>query len=204
MYKSEYSQLHRNLSSEKEELTNSLERDKAKLKAQLAQASFERDVLSSDNQAIADLLLQHGLHQFAGCTPKKPVEHLLRESIKLKSDIDRLRVTRDDAIKALEAASKLAESDKVKLEGALERSEEQCREVKETFDVERSRFAREEEHWREEREGGLQKVKLLEGEVSSLKSHSSSQSRSHEIEMKKVKDELQGMRTWKTHAHVQL
>ena len=134
----------RKLSEEKDTQTQSLEKENENLRGQIRQTCLERDAFIQDNQVIAELLLEEGLQEFAGSTPRQPVEHLLQERSEMKVKIEQL------------------ETDNVPLANVI----------------------RERDRYRSELEPLQEEVKTLTGKLAAV-------NRNHEIETRKLRDELE-------------
>ena len=175
----------RNLSQEKEELTHSLEEENESLRTQMRQIHLERDAFIQENQSIVKLLLDEGLNQFAGSTPKQPVEHLLQERNESNSRIQQLESQNIRLAEELASTASHLEQERKTFEDSLQKAFTE-------HEAEKVGLAGERNRCKSESEENQQRMKLLQMEVKSLKSRLASEGRSHEIEKKKLRDELEG------------
>lgn len=186
----------RNLSQEKEEFTHSLEEENKSLRTQLRQIHLERDAFIQENQSIVKLLLDEGLNQFAGSTPKQPVEHLLQERNERNSRILQLESENKRLVKELTTAAGNFEQERTRLEDSLQKASEQgFKAIKKEHghEAEKATLVGERDQYKSESEESQQRLKLLQMEVKSLKSKLAAEGRNHEIEKKKLRDELEGI-----------
>jgi len=184
----------RNLSQEKEEFTHSLEEENKSLRTQLRQIHLERDAFIQENQSIVKLLLDEGLNQFAGSTPKQPVEHLLQERSERNSRILQLETENKRLVEELTTAAAKFEQERTRLEDSLQKASEQgFKAIKKEHEAEKATLVGERDRYKSESEENQQRLKLLQMEVKSLKSKLAAEGKNHEIEKKKLRDELEGI-----------
>ncbi len=142
----------RNLSVEKDALTQSLEMENKRLHSQIQQIAQERDAFIQENKLVAQLLLEEGLQQYPNLTPTQQVQQLLQARTELKSRIKQLETGEGPALSEVRG-----ERDKYRAE-------------------------------LEVNQAGMQEAI---GEVRELKARLISENRSHELEKKKLRDELE-------------
>ncbi len=147
----------RNLSSEKDALTHSLETENESLHSQIQQICQERDAFVQENKVIAQLLLKEGLQQYSSSSPSQPLQHLIEERTELKSRIEQLEGGEGGGGTGFPLVEVMAERDRYRAE-------------------------------LEANQGGLQE--MIE-EVKEVKRQLISDNRSHEIEKRKLRDELE-------------
>lgn len=190
----------RKLSQEKEQLTLSLEQENESLRAQLRQVCLERDAFIQENQAIAELLLDEGLNQFAGSTPIQPVEHLLQERSEHNSKIQQLEAENAQLVEELANTASNIKQEKEELQVFLNKAQkdsttmdQRLKAMKEAHMAEQANLAGERDRYKSVNEENHHKLKLLQTEVKGLKSKLASEERGHAMAMKKLTDELEGM-----------
>ena len=153
----------------------------------------ERDAFIQENQAIAELLLEEGLQQFAGSTPKQPVEHLLQRRNELNTRIEQLESEKAHLAKELSDAAATLQKERVENSKAnsavVDRSLEAA---KKAHEAERVSLVKERDQYKSECETNQQKLSLLQSEMKSLKNKMATEGRSHDSAMAKLRNELEG------------
>ena len=192
----------RNLSDEKEQLTLSLEAENEQLRKQVAKAIEERDVFVQENQAIAELLIAEGLQPFSGATPKRQVvEHLLQERTEIKNQLKQVTKEKAEVAKKLDDSRtelKVKESElKTDLESAQQSSidvSKQLKSMEDAYNAEKAKLIDERDKLKGDIEEQLGKLALMRAEVKELKTKLTTDGRASEIEIKRLKKQLEGKR----------
>ena len=190
----------RNLSDEKEQLTQSLEGENDQLRKQVAKAIEERDAFVQENQAIAELLIAEGLQPFSGATPKRQVvEHLLQERTQIKNQLKQVTKEKAEVIKKLDDSQtelKVKEKElKTDLQSAQRSSidvSKQLKSMEEAHNAEKAKLTEERDKLKADIEEQLGKLALMRAEVKELKTKLTTEGRANEIEMKRLNKQIQG------------
>ena len=161
---------------------------------------MERDAFIQENHAIAELLLEEGLQQFAGSTPKQPVEHLLQRRNELSTRVQQLESEKAHLAKELSGATATLQKERAGFEEKLRHSDansavivdERLETAKKTHEAETVRLTKERDRYKSEHESDQQRLSLLQNEMKSLKSKMAAEGRSHDSAMTKLRNELEG------------
>ena len=189
----------RNLSQEKEQLTQSLEAENEQLRTQIEQVVEERDAFVQENQAIAKLLLAEGLQLSAETTPKRQVvEHLLQERAEIKNQLEQATKEKVEVAKKLDDTKKEIQikdkEHKVNLKSAQKSSDDVSKQLKaleEAHAAEKLRLTEEMDKLQANLENHLGKLALLRAEVKELKTKQTTDARAHEIEVTGLKKQIE-------------
>lgn len=190
----------RNLSDEKEQLTQSLEAENEQLRKQVAKAIEERDAFVQENQAIAELLIAEGLQPFSGTTPKRQVvEHLLQERTEIKNQLEQVSKEKAEVVKKLDDSQtelKIKEKElKTDLQSAQQSSidvSKQLKSIEEAHNAEKVKLVEERDKLKADIEEKLGKLALMRAEVKELKTKLTTDGRANEIEIARLKKQLEG------------
>ena len=190
----------RNLSDEKEQLTQSLEAENEQLRKQVAKAIEERDAFVQENQAIAELLIAEGLQPFSGTTPKRQVvEHLLQERTEIKNQLEQVSKEKAEVVKKLDDSQtelKIKEKElKTDLQSAQQSSidvSKQLKSIEEAHNAEKAKLVEERDKLKADIEEKLGKLALMRAEVKELKTKLTTDGRANEIEIARLKKQLEG------------
>ena len=190
----------RNLSDEKEQLTQSLEAENEELRKQVAKAIEERDAFVQENQAIAELLIAEGLQPFSGTTPKRQVvEHLLQERTEIKNQLEQVTKEKAEVVKKLDDSQtelKIKEKElKTDLQSAQQSSidvSKQLKSMEEAHNAEKAKWIEERDKLKADIEEKLGKLALMRAEVKELKTKLTTDGRASEIERERLKKQLEG------------
>ena len=190
----------RNLSEEKEKLTQSLEAENEDLRKQVGQVVEERDAFIKENQAIAELLLAEGLQPIASTTPKRQVvEHLLQERTETKNQLEEMTKENMEVTKKLDNLKVELEAKEKEHQSSLQSAHQnsvdvskQLKSMEEVHIAERTKLKEERDQLKVDIVEHLSKLALMRAEVKELKSKTATSSRASEIQMTKLKKELEG------------
>lgn len=190
----------RNLSDEKEQLTQSLEAENDQLRKQVAKAIEERDAFVQENQAIAELLIAEGLQPLSGATPKRQVvEHLLQERTEIKNQLKQVTKEKAEVVKKLDDSQtelKVKEKElKTNLKSTQQSSidvSKQLKSMEEAHNAEKAKLMEERDKLKADIEEQLGKLALMRAEVKELKTKLTTEGRANEIEIKRLNKQLQG------------
>ena len=190
----------RNLSDEKEQLTQSLEAENEQLGKQVAKAIEERDAFVQENQAIAELLIAEGLQPFSGTTPKRQVvEHLLQERTEIKNQLEQVTKEKAEVVKKLDDSQtelKIKETElKTDLQSAQQSSidiSKQLKSMEEAHNAKKAKLVEERDKLKADIEEKLGKLALMRAEVKELKTKLTTDGRTNEIEIARLKKQLEG------------
>ena len=190
----------RNLSDEKEQLTQSLEAENEQLRKQVGKAIEERDAFVQENQAIAELLLAEGLQTFAGASPKRQVvEHLLQERTQIKNQLEKVTQEKVEVAQKLDESKKelqvIEKEHKSNLKSVQKNSvdvSKQLKAMEEEHNAEKARLSEERDKLKADVESHLGKLALLRAEVKELKTKQTTDSRAQEIARGKLEKQIEG------------
>ena len=188
----------RNLSKEKEQFTQSLEAENEQLRDQVAKAIEERDAFVQENQAIAELLIAEGLQPFSGSTPKRQVvEHLLQERTEIKNQLQQVTKEKAEVVQKLDNSQKELKMKEEELKSDLQQSSidmsKQLKSMEEAHNAEKDKLIEERDKLKADIEEQLGKLALMRAEVKELKTKLTTDGRAHEIEISRLKKQLEGM-----------
>ena len=190
----------RNLSEEKEQLTQSLEIENEQLRKQVKQAIDERDAFVQENQAIAELLIAEGLQPVSGATPKRQVvEHLLQERTDIKNQLDQLTKEKAEVVKKLDHSQKELQTKEEELKSDLQSAQQssddvskQLKSMEEAHNAEKAKLNEERDKLKADIEEQLGKLALMRAEIRELKTKMTTDGRAFEIETTRLKKQLEG------------
>ena len=190
----------RNLSEEKEQLTQSLEIENEQLRKQVEQAIEERDAFVQENQAIVELLIAEGLQPVSGATPKRQVvEHLLQERTDIKNQLDQLTKEKAEVVKKLDHSQKELQTKEEELKSDLQSAQQssddvskQLKSMEEAHNAEKAKLNEERDKLKADIEEQLGKLALMRAEVRELKTKMTTDGRAFEIETTRLKKQLEG------------
>ena len=190
----------RNLSDEKEKFIHSLDAENEQLRKQVETAIEERDAFVQENQAIAELLIAAGLQTFSGTTPKREaVEHLLQERAEIKNQLEEVKQEKVEVVKRLDDSQKELKTKEKELKSDLQSAQQssvdvgkQLKTMEEAHNAEKAKLIEERDKLKADIEHQLGKLALMRTEVKELKTKQITDGRGHEIEMSKLKKELDG------------
>ena len=190
----------RNLSEEKEQLTQSLEIENEQLRKQVEQAIDERDAFVQENQAIAELLIAEGLQPVSGATPKRQVvEHLLQERTDIKNQLDQLTKEKAEVVKKLDHSQKELQTKEEELKSDLQSAQQssddvskQLKSMEEAHNAEKAKLNEERDKLKADIEEQLGKLALMRAEIRELKTKMTTDGRAFEIETTRLKKQLEG------------
>lgn len=190
----------RNLSEEKEQLTQSLEAENEQLRNQVAKAIEERDAFVQENQAIAELLIAEGLQPFSGATPKRQVvEHLLQERTEIKNQLEQMTKEKAEVVKKLDDSQTELKIKEKELKSDLQTAQQssidvskQLKSMEEAHNAEKAKLIEERDKLKADNEEKLGKLALMRAEVKELNTKLITDGRAHEIEIARLKKQLEG------------
>ena len=189
----------RNLSDEREQLTQSLEAENEQLRKQVAKAIKERDAFVQENQAIAELLIAEGLQPFSGATPKQQVvEYLLQEHTKIKNQLEQVTKEKAEVVKKLGESQKELKMKEKELKTDLQSAQQstidaskQLKSMEVAHNAEKTRLIEERDKLKADIEEKLGKLALMRAEIKAQREKLTTDGRAYEIETKRLKKQLE-------------
>ena len=180
----------RQLSDEREALTQELEVENEQLKHELEQMRVEKEAGAYVSEEICDLLVESGLTQLGKktSTTKDQVNYLLQERSKLKTENERMK-KESSAGTSSQKMIKILDEERKEMENEMNRMRETMKQVKQ-----------------EERKTHEQEVQAIQKEKDALKSQLAQVQKQHTEDMTALIERHEGNcpGQWSTHLHVPL
>ena len=107
------------LSQQKENITDSLEEENDALRLKLSQLTAENEMFIQESNAISQLFIAEGMQDSSGGIPKQPVQHLINERSELMEKIRKSDKEKIELVEQLERTRK--ELDRMKKGGGQEK-----------------------------------------------------------------------------------
>ena len=174
----------RQLSDEREALTQDLEAENEQLKAELEQMKVEKEAGAYISEDICDMLIESGLTQIGRDTNpvKEQVNYLIKERASLSEKVHRLELDNEnlkkntDAEQSNQRMMKIMEEERKDMEDEMNRMREMMKQVKQ-----------------EERKIHEQEMKKVTEENDSLRSELEKAQKQHNSDMTELINRHQGM-----------